>query len=847
MWNVTLSGLWARKRRLVGTCTAVVLGVAFLAATLVLGDTLRAGFRRAFTDANAGIDVVVRSSAEMGADDTRVRALIDDSIVEQLTTVDGVRAAVPSIEGVGTILGADGERIGGGGPPTVATNWVADPELNPYRLAEGRAPHTVDDGYEVVIDRGAAESGSLAISDRTTVLTPQPVEVTVVGIATFGEVDSLGPTTYTAFTLGASRELLAGRPNAISGVLVAGEDGVSQESLRDEISELLPARIEALTQGELTAEQQDDIEADFLGFFEIILLAFAGIAVVVATFSIHNTFSILVAQRTRESALLRAVGASRRQVISAVGAEALAVGTVATTIGFGVGLGLAAGLKALLAGAGIELPTAGIVVGADTLVIAAAVGILTTLVASIAPAIAASRVAPLAALRDVAVDRSATSVVRAIAGVVLAAVGVGVVVTATGSGALARAGIGALAVLAGAVVLGPVVARPAAGVLGGMAVAARGFTGRLARRNAMRNPRRIASSASALMVGTAVVALFTTFGSSIKASIDSAVDTSFTGDLVVLQDDFSGAQMPESLTPAIAELDEVDSAVGVAFGAATLDGEPVEPTVTDPALLAATFDLDVVEGSLAQLGAGQVAVSERDAGPAGLTVGDTVTMAFVDGASTRLEVGAIYRDRMSFGDLIMTRNDWAPHARQRGDTVLFVTLAAGVSEASGQDAVRAVTERFDAPGPQTRAEYTDSIGGQIDQMLAVVYGLLGIAILIALMGIGNTLSMSIHERTRELGLLRAVGQSRAQLRTALRWESVIVAVFGTIGGLAIGTFLGWGLMRALSSQEGFGVFDLPVTPLGVILALAAVAGVAAAVRPARRAARLDVLRAIAAD
>ena len=331
---------------------------------------------------------------------------------------------------------------------------------------------------------------------------------------------------------------------------MAAEDGVSGETLRDEITQLLPAHIEALTQSELTAEQEREIGDDFLDMFETILLAFAGIALVVATFSIHNTFSILVAQRTRESALLRAIGASRRQVVAAVAVEALVIGVVASAIGFGVGLGLAAGLKALMSSAGLGLPGSGLVIGVDTFVIAGLVGVLTTLVASMAPALKASRVAPLAALRDVAIDRSATSKVRAVAGLIVAALGAVVVVTATTAedGAVARAGLGALAMLVGFVILGPVVARPSAAVLGAGASVTRGFTGRLARRNAMRNPRRIASSAAALMVGTAVVALFTTFGSSVKASIDDMVDDSFGGDLVIAQTDFSGAGIDPDLT-----------------------------------------------------------------------------------------------------------------------------------------------------------------------------------------------------------------------------------------------------------------------------------------------------------
>jgi putative ABC transport system permease protein len=843
MLRAALRGLWARKRRLLGTTTAVVLGVAFLTATLVLGDSMRAGFRDAFTSANAGTDVVVRSAVELGSEDS-VRDFIDADLVEAVAAVDGVDRAAPSIEGVGTLLDSAGDRLGGDGPPTVATNWIDDPELNPYRLAEGRAP--ARDG-EVVIDRGAAEDGDLDIGDRTTVLTPSPVEVTIVGIATFGDDDSLGGLTYTAFTLPQAQALIAGRPDAVSSVLVAADDGVSQETLRDEIMQLMPARIEALTQPELTAEQEADIRGDFLGLFEMLLLAFAGIAMVVAAFSIYNTFSIVIAQRTRESAMLRALGASRRQVITGVTLEALAVGILASALGFVAGLGLAAGLDALMAG--LDLPDAGLVISTPTVVIAAAVGIVTTLVTTIGPAVKAARVAPLAALRDTAVDRSAVSKTRIAAGVITAGAGLALVTAAatSGDGAVSRVGLGALALLVGAVVLGPVVARPAAAVLGAGPAITRGFAGRLARRNAMRNPRRIAASASALMVGTGVVALFTTFGASLEATIDDAVDTQFAGDLVVVQNFDSGTTMSPQLAAAIGELPEVATSVGAAEANARIDGHDVEPMAIDLARLDGLLDLGVSQGSAAGFRPGQIAISEHYAEDNHVALGDLIPMTFVDGVTTDLEVGVIYAERMNFGDFIIDPADWEPHARQAGDVVVFIDLADGVTLADGQDAVTAVTERFSAPDPQTRDEYVDSVGDEIDGMLTFVYGLLGVAVLIGVMGVGNTLALSIHERTRELGLLRAVGQSRRQLRSTVRWESVIVALFGTVGGLAVGTFLGWGLMRAINSQEEFGVFAVPVPQLAVILGLAALAGVVAAVRPARRAARLDILDAVATD
>ncbi len=604
-----------------------------------------------------------------------------------------------------------------------------------------------------------------------------------------------------------------------------------------------------ITGAELSAEQQRDVDTDFLGLFRTMLLAFAGIAVVVATFSIYNTFSILAAQRTRESALLRAVGASRRQIVVGVAAEALAVGVAATAIGFGAGIGLAAGLQALMGRSDSALPAAGLVIGTGSIVAAAVVGVGTTLLASLGPAVRTSRVAPLAALRDVAVDQSATSWRRAALGAAVAGGGVAVLVTATSApdAALGRAGLGAVGVLAGAVVLGPVVARPAAAVLGVAPAVLRGLVGRLARRNAMRNPRRTASSASALMVGTAVVALFATFGASVKASIDTVTDDDFSGDLIVLPDGFSGAELSPDLAPAIGDVPGVAAAIAVSYAPARIGGETVDVAATDVGRLATVFDVGVTAASPDGFGRGDVAVSDKYAGDHHLAIGSTLPATFVDGDTVDLQVAAIYAQRMTFGDVVVDQADLAPHVAQPQVTVVLVDVADGADLAAVRGAIATVTDEFAAPAPLDRAQYKARVGEQVDSMLFVVYGLLGVAVVIAVLAIGNTLALSIHDRTRELGLVRALGQDRRQVRAAVRWESVIIALFGTIGGIAAGAFFGWGLMRAMQVQEGFGTFALPVTPLAVVLGLAGVAGVAAAWRPARRAARTDILAAIASD
>ena len=378
----------------------------------MIGDTQRADFSQAFTTANAGTDVIVRSADEVGGE-TSVRGLIDADLVDEVAAIDGVADAVPSIEGVATILGSDGERIGGDGPPTTAANWVDEPALNPYQLAEGRAPATAD---EIVIDRTTAEKGNLSVGDRTTVLTPEPVEVTIVGIATFGDADSLGPITYTVFTLPAAQELLAGRPDAISSVLVAAEDGVSQETLRDEIMQLMPARIEALTQAELTASRKrrstERLPRHVQHDPARLRRRRDGRR------GLQHPQHLLDPRRPAHQGISApaGTGASRRQVVLGVAVEALAVGTVATAIGFGAGIGLATGLKQLFAGADLALTNSGLVIDGGTIAIAAVVGVLTTLVASVVPALKASRVAPLAALRDVAIDRSAVSKTRVVVG-----------------------------------------------------------------------------------------------------------------------------------------------------------------------------------------------------------------------------------------------------------------------------------------------------------------------------------------------------------------------------------------------------------------------------------------------
>ncbi|MFI1702305.1 ABC transporter permease [Streptomyces bobili] len=848
--SLSASSLRAHKRRFAGTFLAVLLGVAFLAGTLVMGDTLRASFDSLFGNATAGTDAVVRGADTITTpgESQGVRKPVGTALVGTVEAVPGVAAAAPDIKGAGQLVGRDGEPIGGQGPPTLAGNWIDDPDLNPYRLAEGRAPAR---SGEVVVNRGAAEKGGLRLGDTTVLRTPDPVRVTVVGLATFGGEDGMAQVTFTGMTRADAEKYLTARPGQAASIVVRADPGVGERELVDRLTPALPTGVEAITGQESARENTDMIASQFLTVFTTFLLVFSGVALLVATFSIHNTFAIVVAQRTRENALLRALGASRRQITAVTLIEAAVVAVTASAVGLAGGVGIAAGLQALFPAIGFPFPEGDLVITGLSLALPLAVGVLVCLGSALLPAVRAGRTAPLAALRETAVDTSGASRSRAVTGAGLLALAVAVTLTGVlVAPSVWLAGSGAALALAAFVVLGPVASTTAVRVLGSPLGRLRGVTGALARRNALRSPKRTAATASALMIGVAVVALFTVFGASLKATMDQTVSRSFAGDVAVSTPSFGagGSGLSPRLAPAVAALPEVDTAVGLGRGVAEVDGRGRALTVTDPAALERSFDLGAVEGNLRALGADGIAITREEADRQGLAPGDTARLTFTDGRAAPFTVRAVYGQSELVGDYVITRAAWAPHRTQDADTLVAVTFADGVGADTGKAAVEQVAERFGNPDVQTRDEYARSSAGGIDMMLTLVYALLALAVLIALLGIANTLTLAVHERTRELGLLRAVGQTRSQLRAMVRWESVLVAAFGTAGGLLLGTFLGWVLVRASdgASDSAF-AFALPPAQLAVVALVGLAAGALAGLRPARRAARLDVLRAIATE
>ncbi|MEV8207530.1 ABC transporter permease [Streptomyces sp. NPDC079189] len=848
--RLSVSSLRAHKRRFAGTFTAVLLGVAFLAGTLVMGDTLRASFDTMFADAASGTDAVVRSAnvVTVSGEGEGTRQPVSTTLVQKIEQTPGVAAAAPDIQGAGQLLGADGKPIGGQGPPTLAGNWIQDPKLNPYKLAEGRAPSA---SGEVVINRGTADRGGLKIGDTTVLRTPDAVRVTVVGLATFGGEDGMGQVTYTGMTQADAEKYLTPKPGEAAGILVRAGPGTSQQDLVDALTPVLPEDTEAITGQASAAENQNMISGAFLDLFTTLLLVFSGIVLLVATFSIHNTFAIVVAQRTRENALLRALGASRRQILGSTLVEAAVVGVIASATGLAAGIGIAAGLQALFPAVGFPFPEGALVISGVSLLLPLAVGVIVCLSSALLPAVRAGRTAPLAALRETAVDDSAASRTRVVTGVALLLTSVGAILT----GILADPSVwlsaaGAVLAPAAFVVLGPVASSYAVRVLGAPLDRLRGVTGGLARRNALRSPKRTAATATALMIGVAVVSLFTAFGASLKATMNQTVDRSFAGDVAISAPAFGagGSGLSPGLAPAVDRLPDVATAVGLGKGVAEVNGAGRALTVTDPAALTKVFDLGAVQGSMNALGANGIAVSGTEAAERGLHTGSTARLTFTDGKQQTFTVRALYDRSELAGDYVITRQAWAPHRAQDSDTLVAVAFEDGVSTADGKEAVEKAAAAYGSPDVQTRGEYAQASAGSIDMMLTLVYALLALAVLIALLGIANTLTLAIHERTRELGLLRAVGQTRSQLRAMVRWESVLVAAFGTAGGLLLGGFLGWVLVKV---SGGAGdtpfAFALPPARLLVVALVGITAGALAGWRPARRAARLDVLRAIAAD
>ena len=858
MVKIVFQSLLARKRRLVTTALAVIIGVAFTAGTLMLTDTMSKIFNDLSANVYKNTDAQVRAKAVFTNMGSGERPNIDASLLPALSHVPGVAAAEGSAFGYTRLIGKDGTPIGnpGAGAPTLGGNWSTVPALNPFQLVAGHAPQAPD---EVVIDKQSATTGHLAVGDTTTVLANgPPLRVRIAGIAVFGTADSPGGASVVLFTTPVAQRLVTA-PGTFSSISFVAAPGVSQQQLVSNLQKVLPPGTEAVTGAKIVKETQDSFQQG-LSFFSKFLLIFAVVALVVGAFIIMNTFAITVAQRTRENGLLRALGASRRQVLVSVLIEAVAVGVIAAVIGLAAGVAVAAGLKAVLSLLGFGLPSGSLVLSAKTVVVSLLVGLGVTVVAAISPARKAAKVPPVAAMQEATVGSTGYgSKQRVVVGITILALGVAALfygLFGHPGNAFAIVGAGVLLVFLGVSVLGRTIALPLSRAIGAPLPRIKGVTGTLARENTMRNPKRTAASASALMIGVGLVGFITILAASTTASINASIDRSFAGDFVINSGAGATGGVDPALTQRLSALPQVAAATGESIGDMVIFGQVTMIAAVDPGTAGQIFNVSPLQGSIGALGADGIAVYSGDATKHHLKLGDPVPVVFRDTGPQTLRVALIYGDNQAapspgaggkssyfLGTPAYNANFAAPHY----DSQVFVKKAPGVTTAAALAGVKKLAAQY-APGTTVldEASYKTQQTKGVNTILALIYTLLALAIVIALIGIGNTLALSIFERTRELGVMRAVGMTRRQLRSTIRWESVIIALQGTVLGLVVGVFFGWALVRAQRSQ-GLTVFSVPYLTLFIVIVLAGVAGVAAAILPSRRAARLNVLRAIVTE
>jgi putative ABC transport system permease protein len=850
MLTATLKGLLARKLRLLLSGLAVVLGVMAVSGALVLTDTLGRSFDALFQTVNQNLDVQVSGAqnvqdGERGGDP--VTTPIPAAVVREVAAVPGVHSAIGVVIVDGArVIGPDGKVIGSAGPPRFGVGWRG--EVGFTELRTGRGPEAPE---ELAISAGLAKQGGFQVGDKLGVLTLQPKRTfTLVGIFGYtGDRDSLGGETRVAFTEPVAQQLMLGQPGTYSVVNVQARQGTSPETLRDAIQARLGGGYVVRTRQQVAADQASDVEG-FLGFIRAFLLGFAGVALFVGVFLIFNTFSILVAQRTRELALLRALGAGRGQVLRSVLVEAVVVGLLAATIGLVAGLGVATLLRAVMeAQSGLRFPDAGLTLPGSAIVASYLVGVLITVVAALLPALRASRVPPMAALRDAATpDKPLTGLtVTGAAPTLLGVVAVGAALFGDlGDATLPALLGGVLLAFVGVAMLMPAIGRPAVAVLG--RALAWSMPGKLGPHNSARNPRRTAITAAALMVGIALVTGVSVLASSLEASLQGVVGQSLAAELIISGDDVGGpstATYDPNVIDQVKRLPGVAQAVAVHTDVAQLGTEATDVAAGDVAAVADIFRLRATAGQLRTLQRGELVVDDELANSRGLSVGGAVQLTIQRrGPQSYTVIGVFERSRLVPGPLLLSLDDATAGFRSPQANFGYIRLQQGADADAVQRRVDALLKNNPEVGVRSQAGFLAQLTSQVDTAVVMLYVLLGLSILIAVLGIINTLALSILERTRELGLLRAVGMPRSKVAQMVAVESVVIATFGALLGVLVGSALGTAVVRAVP-DEFVSVLSLPWRSMGVFVALAVIVGLAAAILPAVRAARTDVLRAIA--
>ncbi|MEZ0071064.1 ABC transporter permease [Planotetraspora sp. GP83] len=840
--RLTLKNLGAHKLRLALTALAVILGTAFVAGTLIFSSTTNKAFDELFSEGARTIDVMVQAKQAFAGDDADTSAKpIPASVLDQVRKVEGVAEARGHVMGFAAIVGRDGKVVGGKGPPQFGVDWFGS--LSEYALTTGRAPAAPG---EVAIDSVTAGKTGYRAGDRVKVVVKGPAEpYTVVGIFKVGRSGITGGATYAAFDQATAQRLLL-KPRAFSGIVAKAAGGVSQAELAKRVGAVVPAGYEAITAQKAADDAASDVK-EFLGFLNTFLLTFGIISIFVGSFIIFNTFSMLVAQRTRELALLRAVGASRRQVTRSVMGEALGVGLFGSFAGLLAGAGLAIGLRVLFKAMGADLPTTGLVIAPGTVVWTFAVGVVVTLFAAYLPARRAAKIPPVAALRDDVAMPVRSLRYRAVTGGLFALAGGAVLAAglAGGGNPVALVGAGAVLVFLAISMLSPLFARPVTRVLGAPFARLSGAAGKLSSQNAQRNPRRTSATAAALMIGMALIATVSVLASSMTASIDKALDSGLGADFQVSSG--GGFGPPQSFDPSVAAglaaVPGVESATPMKYTQIKLKDETTLVTVADPARLAKPFKIELESGALAA-GTDEILVDAKTAKANSWKAGTAVPGQYADGATASIRVAGIYKDNPMAGSYLLGEGTYAAHYPSAQVSSVLIVKRPSADAATVKKALDGFLTAYPNLTLQDQSDMKEQARGSVNQLLTMITALLVLSIVIAILGIINTLALSVVERTREIGLLRAIGMGRRQLRAMIRYESVVISVFGALLGVAVGVGVGWAVQAALAG-EGIDVLAIPGGRLAGYLVAAGLVGVLAAIWPARRAARMDVLRAIA--
>ncbi|MFI6963542.1 ABC transporter permease [Streptomyces sp. NPDC050255] len=839
MFRTALRNVLSHKARLLMTVLAVMLGVAFVSGTLVFTDTLGNAFRNQSAKSYDDIAVAVTTYADQRDEKT---AAIDAATLKKIQDLDGVASATGRVDGFAGVADPDGKLIGNGWSNT-GSNFAPgkDGKDAQYTFTDGTGPTAAG---SVALDKDTAEKGEYEVGDKVRVATNGPVkEYTLSGVFTTedGAVNAGG--SLVLFDTPVAQQLFL-RPGEFKDVNVSAAPGASDQQLLAAVKPLLPEDAEAKT-GQVRADEQADQTESALSSLNKLLLAFAGIALFVGIFLIANTFSMLVAQRTKELALLRAVGASRRQVKRSVLLEAAVVGLIASVVGFALGLGLATGLRSAMSLIGGKIPAGPLVVAPATVIAAFGVGVLITVLAAWLPARRAAKIPPVAAMNSqYAVATVKSLVLRNSIGAVITLLGgaavVGGAAQAGSNGQLLIAG-GSFLALIGIIILIPLLSRPVIALVRPLLQRMFGVSGKLAAQNAVRNPRRTGATASALAIGLTLVTGISVLGVTLGQAVDKMTTDNIKADYMISM--ASGDALDESALTALEKAAGVTALSPQQAVWLDIDDTSLSASGVTPGDVEKVLTVDTRAGSLDSLAKGEIAVSDKTAKSHGWKTGDSVPVTYEDDKKGNLKIGALYKDNEFLSPILIPRDVVAPHQARADIREIWVKTDGGASAAHEQALVDALG---DNPGMSVmdRKDIRDMFGGSINLAMNIMYGLLAMALIIAVLGVVNTLAMSVFERQQEIGMLRAIGLDRRKVKRMIRLEAVVISLFGAVVGIGLGMFLGWAIGQTVASQIPQYVLVVPWGRIAVFLLLAGLVGVLAALWPARSAAKLNMLTAI---